>query len=480
MKRAGGKDMAWNIYPMSEQYEEYLTDESKFSGYADSISFPESAKETADILKELSGKRIPVTIQGGKTGIVGGAIPRGGHVLNLSHMNKVLDHWEEEDGTGRILVQPGINLIDLKKEIDNLFRKNPQFWPVDPTETSASVGGIAASGAQGISRILYGKSGQYIDAVNIMDYEGRVTRLCRGETKKLSETEWVDALDLVLGKEGITGIITELTLKLIPRPESVWGIAFFFEENANAAKFADGLKADMPKSDSAAVAAVEYLDRTSLAMIEARKSSMTKIKELPDIRPEITAMIYLEIHGQEESIEEIAEQLMERAAQCISDPDEAWAVSGEAEVEKLHVFRHAAAETANLFIEERHREDKRIMKLGMDMLCIGTFGQTLERFEQELADSGLKGCIFGHALDNHLHVNILPDSYEEYCQGIRLVRDWAARIGSEHGTLIGEHGIGKLKKEIFHDLLPQAYIEQCKKAKELFDAGKMLNCGNIW
>ena len=471
--------MAQNIYPMSQSYEEYLTDESKYRGYADSISFPESSEEVADILKELSKKKVPVTIQGGKTGIVGGAIPVGGPILNLSHMNRVLDSWEE-DGTGRIVVQPGINLIDLKKEINNLFRKNPRFWPADPTETSASVGGIAASGAQGISRILYGKSGQYIEAVNIMDYEGRTTKLCRGEKKKLSDDEWADALELVIGKEGITGIITELTLILLPKPESVWGIAFFFDEDADAAKFVDGLKADLPESEQAALAAVEYIDRTSINMIEARKSSMTKIKELPDIRTGIDAMIYTEIHGAEEGIEEIAEQLMERAAECNSDPDEAWAVSEEAEVEKLHVFRHAAAETVNLFIEERHREDNRITKLGMDMMSGQSFEKALESFKKELKESGLKGCIFGHALESHLHVNILPETYEEYCKGVNLVRKWAFEIESEQGTLIGEHGIGKLKRDVLGNLIPDTYVRQCKKAKKMFDTENMINRGNIW
>ncbi len=472
--------MAQNIYPMSEEYEEYLTDESKYSGYADSISFPKSEEEVAGILKELSQKGIPVTIQGGKTGIVGGAIPKGGHLMNLSRMNKALGFWEEEDGTGRIQVQPGINLIDLKKEINNLFRKNPQFWPVDPTETSASVGGIAASGAQGINRILYGKSGQYIESLCIMDYEGKVRKLCRGESKELSGNECVDALTLALGKEGITGIITELTLKLLPKPEAIWGLAFFFEKNKQAAAFVDGLKEEMPKNDFASIAAVEYMGKASLVMIEESRPFMTRIKELPGIREEIEAMIYMEVHGQEEGIEKIAEQLMELAMECGGDPDEAWAVSEEAEIEKLHIFRHAAAEMVNLFIEKQHRKDHRITKLGMDMMCDGTFRQTLDSFEKELSASGLKGCIFGHAMESHLHVNILPESYEEYCQGIQLMQKWAVRIGKEQGIFPGEHGIGKLKKEILGDLLADAYIEQCKRAKELFDPGEMFNRGNIW
>ena len=113
----GDGHMRQLIYPMKEQYEEFLIDESKFSGYADSISFPESEEDMQEVLQELKKERVPVTIQGGKTGITGAGIPRGGHVMNLSHMNKVKDSVLLEDGTGLITVEPGINLIDLGKEI---------------------------------------------------------------------------------------------------------------------------------------------------------------------------------------------------------------------------------------------------------------------------------------------------------------------------------------------------------------------------
>ncbi len=541
--------MAGNIYRMDGQYEDYLKDESKYSGYADSISFPESKEEIAGILKELSQANIPVTIQGGKTGIVGGAVPQGGHAMNLSRMGKVLEAWMEEDGTGRIRVQPGITLADLRKELNQLFRENPQFWPVDPTESSATAGGIAASGAQGLCRVLYGRSSHYFESVDIMDYEGQVRTLHCGEQEVLG-TKWEDGLGLALGMEGITGIITELTLKLLPKPQAVWGIAFFFEEDAQAAGFVDGIKEDFlnwkaaPAQETgnyaqmgsagglgasiwengtdshasfhapdgelgasiwengadshasfhapdgelgasiwgngkASIAAVEYIGRESLAMLEDGKELISKLKEFPDIRPEIAAMVYLEIHGEEESIEELAERLMESAMEHGSDPDGAWAVSGEAEVEKLHTFRHAAAELTNLFVEKRHQEDGRITKLGADMMAGGGLLQALEGFRQELAEAGLKGCIFGHALENHLHVNILPESYEEYRKGIALMRRWAAKIKENHGILVGEHGVGKLKREILGSLLPEEYLEKCRKAKNKMDCAGMFNQGNI-
>lgn len=472
--------MAQKIYTMSEQYEEYLIDESKYTGYADSISFPETEEEVASILAELREGQIPVTIQGGKTGIVGGAVPKGGHVMNLSHMNQVMDSGVNEDGTGWIRVQPGINLIDLRKEVGNRFRKQALFWPPDPTETSASIGGIAAAGAQGISRILYGRSESYIESLKLIDYQGNVSVISRGETVELNSGDTLDALEAVLGKEGITGIITELTLRLIAKPEELWGIAFFFEDKAGTGAFVDQLKENLPKAETASIAAVEYIDRKTLDLIEGRKSTMTKIKELPDVGEEIQAMVYVEIHGQEEGIEEVAELLMELAMECGSDPDEAWAVSGEADVEKLHAFRHGAAETANLYIEERHREDPRITKLGMDMILDGqAFSGTLESYEESLKASGLDGCIFGHALENHLHMNLLPADYEEYERGIELIRTLVAHAAEEHGKVVGEHGVGKLKKEILGELIPSDYVELCRALRQTYDPDIMFARDNV-
>lgn len=473
--------MAQNIFQMSGQYEEYLVDESKYSGYADSISFPKTEEELIDILKALKSEGTVVTIQGGKTGIVGGAVPNGGHVLNLSHMNHVKEFFVEADGTGRITVEPGINLMELRKEIDNFSRKNPLFLPVDPTETSASIGGIVASGAQGISRVLYGSSRQYIAAVRLVDENGTVRKFDSNEMVTLSNGKRICGLDTVFGKEGITGVISEVTLKLIPKPESVWGIVFFFGEKEEAAAFVDCLKKNLPRNETAAVVSVEYIDRKSLDMIEARKSAMSKIKELPDIEQEIKSVIYLELHGEEDGIEELAEILMELAMECGSDTEAAWAVSGESEVEKLHAFRHAAAETMNLFVEERHRQDERITKLGMDLL-IGnvSFGKLLESYELDMEQAGLTGCVFGHALDNHLHVNILPESYEQYEKGIELSRVWAKRAGEAGGKIIGEHGVGKLKQKILGESVPKAYVEECKVLKESMGETTMLNQGNIF
>lgn len=473
--------MSQLIIPMKEQYEEYIIDESKFAGYADSISFPENEEEIGEVLRQLKKEGIPVTVQGGKTGITGAAVPMGGHIMNLSHMNQIKDSGLKEDGTGYITVEPGVNLMDLKKEINSIFRKTPLFWPPDPTETSASIGGIAASGAQGITSLLYGKTRNYIEAVTLIDYEGQKKRIQKGERLTLPSGREMDALDAVLGREGITGIISELTLLLLPKPESIWGIAFFFEKEEDTGRFIDMLKTDMPKAENASVAAAEYLDREAIRLVEQRKSTMTKIKELPDVTEETDSMLYVEIHGAEEDIELIAEELMESAMVCGSNPDEAWAVSEEADIEKMHAFRHGAAETANLCIEEARRLDGRIRKLGTDMtLGEASFAHIIECSRSGLEEAGLKGCIFGHALQNHLHVNVLPEDFEEYERGKALVHSWALQVKGPCSKVGTEHGYGKLKRELLGELIPENFVEECRELKGYFDKDYKVNPGNIF
>ncbi len=132
---------------MGETYHEYLKDESKMRGAADSISFPESEAQIGSILQVMREKRMPVTIQGGKTGVVGSAVPSKGHIMNLSHMNQVKSFCIAEGGEAFLKVEPGITLNELRKAIDRLATPEAFFWPPDPSESTATVGGIASTDA---------------------------------------------------------------------------------------------------------------------------------------------------------------------------------------------------------------------------------------------------------------------------------------------------------------------------------------------
>ena len=134
-------------------------------------------------------------------------------------------------------------------------------------------------------------------------------------------------------------------------------------------------------------------------------------------------------------------------------------MSGEAEVEKLRAFRHAAAESANLRVEANRKEIPEITKLSTDFIWEGRgFSRLLKLYRQELAQASIESAVFGHLESGHLHVNLFPRTEQEYQEACELLRIWAKSCVSEGGKAVGEHGVGKLKKTILRGLIRNGRI----------------------
>ncbi|MCP1223623.1 FAD-binding oxidoreductase [Sebaldella sp. S0638] len=468
------------IFPMEEKYAEYLRDESRMAGVAESISFPENEEEILEVMSVMKENNTAITIQGGKTGITGCAVPAGGHIMNLSRLNNIKEYTETEDGA-LLRVEAGVTLMELKKSVRKLSNGRKLFWAPDPTEVTATVGGIAGCNAKGISAYLYGGAREHISAIRVIHSDQTIREIKRGSETVIFLGEQTDLIDVYLGGEGMYGVITELTLELLPQAKEIWGIGFFFYDKKDAFLFIGKFFEKDLDIDGSNIAVMEYLDKNTIDIIQKRKETVTKLKEIPDIDNNVEAMIYIEIHGNsEDSVEQTAEILMETAMEANSDPDNSWAVSGEAEIEKMRDFRHAAPESANLFIEEIRQKEPRITKLGTDMsLSSGHFGSIVENYEEDLKKSGLKGCVFGHIGGNHLHINILPENYEEYIKGRNLLRKWSEDIIEKNGEIAAEHGIGKLKRDFFLEIMPKTIIDKIRKEKDIYDPEGLWNPDNM-
>lgn len=428
--------MSVEIFPLDERFRNYLFDESQYTGTAESISFPENEAELQEVFARLGG--IPVTVQGGKTGVAGGAVPEGGHILNCSRMNRIKAAAEP----GRITAEPGATLLDLRKAAGVLPSGEALFFPPEPTELTATIGGVAAVGAQGIWAARYGTAKQYITEARILGADGAVRTLTGAA---LAET---------IGGEGRAGVFTELTLRLLPKPESLWGIMIFFAHEPGLCGFADALD-DPSAGFGEVIAAAEYLDTAAIRLIESYKPHLTAIQSLPPAETACAGAVYLELHGPEAAIEAALLPIMRSAERYGGNGEGAWAVSGEGDAEKLRAFRHAAAETANRRVAVLRQTEPRLTKLGTDMGCRHTsFTETLRRYREGIRDAGISASIFGHIRDRRLQVNFFPKDYAEYQRGIGLIRQWAAAIAAEGGTIVGEHGVGKLKKRILAGLIP--------------------------
>ncbi len=473
------------IQPVDDTHDDYLTDESGMKGHAESISFPGGEEDLREILGEMKKRGIPVTVQGGLTGIVGAGVPEGGHILNLSRMRGIKEFSLSSAGQPLLTVDPGLPQSDLEAYIRRLGQSEPLFWPPDPTEPSATIGGIVASGAQGISTGLYGPTELHIDALRVMDSEGGLRTIEGGP-------------GFYFGSEGMFGALTELRLKLSRKPKIQWGIGFFFPTLEGSYPFAEKLKeretrtretgaqkplkADLPQGTDTprGIAVAEYFDRTTLDIIQEHKAFMSAIKGLPDIPEETAAMVYVEIHGPGEGyVEDLAGQLMDDALEYGSDPDQAWAVSGEGEVDKMRAFRHAAPEAVNLILASQRRNCPEILKSASDMTLPGEdFGVFYQRRRGELVAAGLRAAFFGHIMDNHLHINILPKDLEEYRRAGSLLHAWAIDSSEHHGRVVTEHGVGKLKKSIYAACVGSEERQDMGRRKLELDPAGMWNPRN--
>ena len=234
------------IFSWNNDYEEYLHDESRSTGQADSISFPRTEAEVIAIIKELHARGERVTTQGARTGITAGAVPCGGHILNLSRMKAIgTIRRDAPSGAATLTVQPGA----LIQEIYQVVKADGLFFPPDPTETSASIGGMAACNASGAMSFCYGPTRHWVQSLRIVLSDGDLLVLTRGAQRAQGRafslttasgrrisgqlpgytqppiksaagyyvTDDMDLLDLFIGMEGTLGVITEIELRLIPR-----------------------------------------------------------------------------------------------------------------------------------------------------------------------------------------------------------------------------------------------------------------------
>lgn len=430
-----------HILPLDSRYEGFLCDESRLQGWADSISFPESAGALRQTLDLLRAQKLPFTVQGGRTGIAGGAIPQGGHILNLSRMNHVLDFRMEADGTAVLTAEAGLTVLELRQAVAARTGAKPLFWPPEPTASTASIGGIAATGAAGIFAGHYGGTAAFFTAAEIIRPDGR------------PETLHGSALRREIGAEGTGGVFSILTLRLIPVPPECWALCFFFRDVAEAARLAEALRHD--EGLRPVLAAAEFLSGSLLELAEQYRSTMPRLQALPPWPADSRAALYLELHGGETDILAAADRLLELGSDC--GDERIWAVSGPAEVERLRELRVIAAELVNRRLDETRLGVPTLRKLATDMTFpLDDFSTALRRYLDGAASHSLPCCIYGPILSGGLTVCLLPECEADYDTAVGLIRSWAQEALRQGGQTVGKYGVGKLNPVLLQGLLGTA------------------------
>jgi len=500
------------IHKMTDEYSDYLRDESRNTGKADSISFPETIEELAYIIKRCANNEWAVTLQCARTGISGGACPSGEHIINLSKMNRIIS-WHEDGTTAAVTMQPGLSLTELRKFIDetiNCQSGDNWFFPTDPTEATAGMGGIVACNASGAKSYLYGSVRQYVRALKIILSDGRKLHITRGQSyakgrqfKLMTEDQSyiegilpsytmpqvknaagyfvednMDMIDLFIGSDGTLGVIYEIEVSLLSRPEYTWGITSFFEEEVAALDFVARLK----KSESVQPAAIEFFNSNAIDILRNQRAINPAFSKIRPLHESYHTAIYIELHGNDydDMVYRVkaAGSLLEISGGCKTDT---WFAMNENDLDNLLFFRHGIPECVNMFIDERKKRDPNITKLGTDIAVTDkALPDFVHMYNHDLKDEKLEYAIWGHIGDNHLHVNILPNNKKEFLRGKALHEKWAKAAGERGGTVSAEHGVGKTKAPYLKFMYGEDACREMKALKTTFDPLYMFNQGNMF
>jgi glycolate oxidase len=428
----------------------YSYDASDHDHRPDAAVWPTTREQVSAILSLATRHGFPVIPRGAGTGLSGGAIPiRGGLVLDLSRMNKILDIRIPDR---LAVVQPGVVYAELEKAL----LPHGFFFPPDPASGKVcTLGGNVATNAGGIRGAKYGVTRDYVLGLEVVLPDGRITRT---GTSCIKSSSGYDLTRLFVGSEGTLGVVTEITLKISPRP-----LAFL----TSLAVFNDLRDAGQAVSDimhSGIIPSVlEVLDANSI-MVLRQNSGMSF--------PEGTAMILVETDGyteaetsfQMDKITGIFEKNRVSGIQRAGSPEEA---------EKLWKLRKSVGSLAAKLRSNNVSEDIAVPISRVPDLLTG-ISAIVRRHD-------LPFVIFGHAGDGNLHPRIMydradPDQVRRLRTAVAEVFAYICGLG---GTLTGEHGIGLSKAPYMSLEHDQTALDLMRSLKKLIDPKNILNPGKM-
>jgi glycolate oxidase subunit GlcD len=411
----------------------------------------ESTEDVSTVLRFANERRIPVTPQGSRVGYVGGAVPlQGGIALSLARMNRLL---EINTADGVAVVQPGVITGDLQAAA----RERGWFYPPDPASLKeCSLGGNIATNAGGPRCLKYGVTRHYVLGLEAVLADGSVVRT--GGRCHKNKTGF-DLIGLMVGSEGMLGVVTEATLRLIPHPPMRAMLS------AGFASFAEAANAVQRILDSGYLpSALEIADKFTLRA--AREYLGESVTPLGD------AHLLVEIDGHIDSVRGELTQLsgLVRSLGSVSMEE----AVGEAACERFWKLRREFSYSLR---------NTGLIKLNEDIVVPRSRLVDLVDFAERLqAETGFAVASFGHAGDGNIHVNIMVPNMTD--PPIRERAEAALdrlfqQIIAWGGAITGEHGIGIAKGRWFGDAVTAAAREVHLRLKQALDPHGILNPGKF-
>lgn len=429
--------------------EEYSHDElSGTSSYPDIVVKAESAEEISAVMKYAYENVIPVTPRGAGTGLVGSSVAmEHGIMIDTTLMNQVLE-LDEDNLT--ITVEPGVLLMELSAYVED----HDLFYPPDPGEKSATIGGNISTNAGGMRAVKYGVTRDYVRGLEVVLPNGEITQF---GGKVVKNSSGYALKDLMVGSEGTLGFITKAALKLIPRPKMVISLLIPFptlEQAINTVPLIVKAKT-IPT-------AIEFMQREVIIDAEEYLG-----KAFPDKQSDAYLLLKFDGNTQEEiekAYDSVAKLCLEQGALdvLISDTEER-----EESIWKARGAFLEAIKGSTTYMDE------------VDMVVPRSLVNEMVTYLHSLQEEfDLRIKSFGHAGDGNLHAYLLKDDlsdeeWEKRMSGaMEKVYEKARSLG---GQVSGEHGIGFAKKPYLKESLPEVNLTLMNGIKKVFDPNNILN-----
>ncbi|MBD3790429.1 MAG: FAD-binding protein [Campylobacterales bacterium] len=448
-ERIVGKE---NVYSDKAHLIAYSYDATRTRFQPDAVVFPRDEKDVSEILKYCNEHHIVITPRGAGSGFTGGALPtQGGITLGMEkHMNKILEIDMENMVA---VVQPGVINMDLQKAVEEIGL----FYPPDPaSEQYSSLGGNVSENAGGMRAAKYGITKDYVMALRAVRPNGDIIRAGK---RTIKDVAGYNIAGILIASEGTLAVITEITVKLIPKPKFTKGYMGIFPsvEDAMNAVFKSLAAGANP-------VAMEFLDSL---VVHALKEKLNV-----DLPESAGALLIGDVDGNVE--EEVAFQLEILEKSFKANGAQEFVIAHDAQTrEKLWYARRNASPSITYFGNKKLNED---ISVPRSMLP-----EALKRIYAIGERYGFKVPCFGHAGDGNIHVNIMlqnPDEkqLEEAHHAIEEIFQLVVDMG---GTLSGEHGIGTSKAPFMNIAFNEEEIALFKDIKKAFDPNNILNPGKM-
>lgn len=429
--------------------EEYSHDElSGTSSYPDIVVKVKSAKEISEIMKYAFKHVIPVTPRGAGTGLVGSSVAiEHGIMIDTTLMNQVLE-LDEDNLT--ITVEPGVLLMELSAYVED----HDLFYPPDPGEKSATIGGNISTNAGGMRAVKYGVTRDYVRGLEVVLPNGEITEF---GGKVVKNSSGYALKDLMIGAEGTLGFITKAILKLIPRPKFVISLLIPFPTLDHAIN-----TVPLIVKSKTIPTAIEFMQREVIIDAEQYLG-----KTFPDKQSDAYLLLKFDGNSLEEiekAYDSVAKLCLEQGALdvLISDTEER-----EDSIWKARGAFLEAIKGSTTYMDE------------VDMVVPRSSVNEMVTYLHSLQDEcDLRIKSFGHAGDGNLHAYMLKDDLndEEWEKRMsKAMEKVYAKARNLGGQVSGEHGIGFAKKPYLRESLPEVNLNLMNGIKKVYDPDNILN-----